>query len=248
MATSKYKRKSRALQSTCRFCGVSFKPRACTPGVFCSNPCKWSWQSAQKPVTAEWLYQKYIVERLDCTAISKLVGRNSKRVWEWLRNAGIPTRKRGEVDNGHQHRKGQPSTFLGKKHSAETRAKLRAIALADGRVPFDPAVGPPLRGKRGAEVPTWRGGITPDRQAFYSTHEWKAAVKEVWKRDNATCQKCGKRSCKGQRFAFDIHHIVSFECKELRAVLSNLVLLCEGCHYWVHSSNNVNKEFIRDIG
>lgn len=244
VATSQPKCATARRQSSCKFCGTIFKVHGKNPGIYCSRACKGEWQRTQKPVTAEWLRQKYVVEGLDCTAIAKLVGRNSKRVWEWLQDLGIPTRKRGEVDNGHQHRKGQPSTFLGRKHTPETRAKLRAIAIADGRVPYDRAVGPPLKGKRGAEVPSWKGGVTPERQAFYSTPEWRAAVKAIWKRDNATCQRCGKHNSPGQRFAFDIHHIVSFAVVELRAEISNLILLCEPCHYWVHSNENTKNEYI----
>lgn len=31
---------------------------------------------------------------------------------------------------------------------------------------------------------------------------------------------------------------------ELRAVPSNLALLCRPCHLWVHSRQNVNREFL----
>lgn len=230
----------------CKFCGKGFRAPANNPGIFCSIKCKGEWQRTQKPVDKDWLYEKYVVEGLDCTAIAKIVGRNSKRVWEWIRDYGIPTRPRGSYDNNHW-KPGHASTFKGRKHTAETRAKLRAIALADGRVPYDPKIGPPLKGKRGAEVPTWKGGVTPERQALYSSPEWKASVRIVWQRDNAACQRCGLRNCKGQRFKFDIHHIVSFACRELRTEPSNLVLLCEKCHYWVHSTENTGRDFIRDI-
>lgn len=232
-------------QSTCKSCGVVFFPKNRNPGVYCGTACKAAWQRTQKPVDRDWLYEKYIVEGLDCTAISKIVGRNSKRVWEWLRDYGIPTKPRGADARCH-FKAGEPSRFKGHTHSEETRERLSDIAKADGRVPFDPAIGPPLKGKRGAEVPTWKGGVTPDRQAFYSSPEWKAVVPLVWARDNATCQRCGLHNSKGERFKFDIHHIISFECKDQRAELSNLVLLCEKCHYWAHSKDNTQRLFIKD--
>jgi len=179
--------------------------------------------------------------------IAVIVCRDAKRVWQWLRDYGIPTRSRGTdpaskkagFQKGHK-------LGVGRKVSEETRIKMSAIAKAQGRVPFDPKIGPPFRGKRGAEIPSWRGGVTPERQKFYASIEWKAAVKAVWKRDNATCRKCGLKNKPGQRFAFDIHHIVSFECRELRAEVDNLVLLCEKCHYWVHSNENVDSLFIKE--
>lgn len=32
----------------------------------------------------------------------------------------------------------------------------------------------------------------------------------------------------------------------LRTSIENLILLCEPCHYWVHSKANSKKEFIDD--
>jgi predicted HNH restriction endonuclease len=46
--------------------------------------------------------------------------------------------------------------------------------------------------------------------------------------------------------AFHVHHIVSFQVAELRAVVSNLALLCAACHRWVHSAANVDRAFLPD--
>lgn len=215
---------------------------------FCNNTCKGNWQRHQRELlgfTKEWLYQKYITERLDCNKIAEIVKRDPKRVWEWLRDYEIPTRSRGAEGNPATcFKTGERSRFFGCKHTPETRRRLKEMAIADGRVPFDPAVGSYMKGRSGPDTPNWKGGITPERQAFYSTPEWKAVIKPVWKRDNATCQRCGKRNKRSERFAFDIHHIVGFEVRELRAVLSNLVLLCEECYYWVHSNDNTERVFV----
>lgn len=230
----------------CEICGVSVtrwwyaymgeRPR------YCTRACKAEAQRQQKPVDRDWLYQKYVVEGLDCTQIAALVHRNSKRVWEWLRDYGIPTRGRGTTGNG-RHTKGKPRHL-----TPEAREKLsqraRADRLADGRKPYLKDGVHHLKGKRGAETPNWKGGVTAERQSFYGLPEWKDAVKAVYKRDNATCQRCGKRNNGSTRGAFDIHHIVSFAVAELRCEVSNLVLLCEACHYWVHSSDNTEGEFL----
>lgn len=208
--------------------------------------CKAAWQRKQKPVTRDWLYQKYVVEGLGAPEIAQIVGRNSKRVWEWLRNEGIPTRPRG-ADERQLFKSGQPSAFAGHEHTPETRAHLREIALADGRVPFDPKIGPPLKGKRGAETPNWKGGITPERQALYSTPEWADAVKVVWERDEGRCRRCGLNSdsVEDKRGAFHVHHIVSFQkSRELRCEPNNLVLLCKKCHRWTHGKSNTERRFL----
>lgn len=211
---------------------------------YCSLDCKATMQRTQKPVDREWLYQKYIVEGLDCTAIAKIVNRNSKRVWEWLRDYGIETRKRGA--------KSSPGTWSKERHpengplSEETKDKIRQACIRDGRVPYMKNGVHVWKGKYGSSHPTWRGGFTPERANVYGSIEWKEAVKVVWKRDEATCQRCGKHHNETiNRGTFDIHHIARFEITELRCEPSNLVLLCETCHYWVHSRENVNKEFLR---
>jgi hypothetical protein len=99
-------------------------------------------------------------------------------------------------------------------------------------------------GKKGHLHPNWNGGSTPDRQAFYASIEWRCVVKQVWERDCATCQKCGVKADHVLQFA--IHHIVSFKVVELRAELTNLVLLCADCHRWVHSKENKDRQFIKE--
>lgn len=234
----------------CKQCRCEFKPRRTGPNVYCTINCKADWQRTQKPVDRDWLYEKYVVEGKSANQIAAIVRRHSKRVWEWLRDYGIPKRPRGH--NYAFNRQfafwihGDDSPMKGHRHSAEVRAKLSQIAIADGRVPFHRHIGPPMKGKRGAETINWKGGSTPDRQAFYSSSGWKTVVKQVWRRDCATCQRCGRKNSGKERFAFDIHHIVSFACVELRAELSNLILLCERCHYWVHSNENTERLFIKE--
>lgn len=213
---------------------------------FCNTKCKAAWQQSQKTATKEWLIQKYITEEMDCTQIAGLVQRDAKSVWNWLKGFGIPTRERGFASSATWMKPGKVSLFKGHRHTEENKARMSQLAIESGRVPFDKNVGPPLKGKRGADVPTWRGGVTPERQAFYSSTEWKAAVRMVWKRDDATCQKCLTRKNSDRSKQFDIHHIVAFANRTLRAELSNLVLLCEACHYWVHSAKNTDQLFIKD--
>ena len=95
-----------------------------------------------------------------------------------------------------------------------------------------------MYGKTGEANPNWKGGVTPERQALYSSLEWAEVVKVVWARDKAICQRCGEP---GKH----IHHIVSFAVPELRADADNLILLCRDCHSWVHSRKNTEGEFVK---
>jgi hypothetical protein len=234
------------ISTTCEYCRSPISRRTGSSMYFCNTDCKAEWQKLQRPVSVDWLRQKYSDEGMDCTQIAAIVGRDSKSVWNWLKGRGIPTRRRGENSAVH-FQKGQKSAFAGRSHTNESRALFREIAIATGRVPYDPAVGSYMKGRTGASNPNWKGGITPEREAVAGTRQWKEAVKAVWTRDNATCQRCklDHRTIVRGSIAFDIHHIVGFACVELRCEVSNLVLLCEPCHYWVHSRKNKNKEFIK---
>ena len=102
----------------------------------------------------------------------------------------------------------------------------------------------PMWNKRGELNPRWRGGVTPERQLFYTSQEWRSACSAVWKRDGATCQRCKMHKTESEDMPFHIHHIVEFANKDLRADTDNLVLLCEACHQFVHSKKNINREHL----
>ena len=238
------------IESTCAFCSnpVVRRKQAESRNVklhFCDMDCKANYQKLRKPVTKEWLEEHYLNQKLDTTQIGRLVHRDPKSVWNWLKDFGIPTRPRGGATAPKSFISGQPNAFKGHHHTPETKAKLRSISLADGRVPYNPAVGSYMKGRKGKDTTNWKGGITPERQALYSSLEWGEAVKAVWKRDNGYCQRCGKRHNEpGVRGTFHIHHIMSFAARELRANPDNLILLCKSCHRFVHSKKNVNKEWL----
>lgn len=216
---------------------------------FCDKACKGAWQRAQREAlgyTKDWLIDQYGTQGKSANQIGREIGRDGKRVWEWITDYGIDTRKRG-----HNHEKNLPKdgrSFLGMRHSEETRAKLSEISKADGRVPWGKGNEPYWKGVTGKDHPSFKGGLTPERQAFYSTTEWAEAVKAVWSRDNATCQRCGKHHNEAKnRGTFHIHHIVSFMVREKRSDPNNLVLLCRPCHLWVHSRKNKTKQFIGEV-
>ncbi len=238
-----------AIDCKCSLCGNELKRQLVAKNHFCDRSCKGVWQTQQREAlgfTKDWLIDEYINKKKSANQIASEVKRDPKRVWEWIVNYGIETRSRGSEVKNH-FKKGQESAFKGKKHTEENKQKIREIRLKDGGVPYLKDGVHWLKAYQ-RKPASWRGGITPDRQAFYASDEWSSVVKEVWKRDNAICQKCGKHhNTEESRGKFHIHHIVSFTNKELRAELSNLILLCRQCHLWVHSNQNVNKEFINEI-
>lgn len=201
-------------------------------------------QYSYRPSNDE-LQRRYIDEGQHCTQIAKLCGADPKTIWAWLKEAGIPTRKRGSNPAVH-FRKGERSAFAGRKHRPESIALVKASTVRDGRVPYLKN-GVHWLKTSGARSGNWRGGITPERQAFYRSDEWKAACVIVWRRADARCERCSAdhRLIDRKKGKFHVHHIVSFQVKALRAEPSNLALLCQPCHMFVHSKRNTAREFIR---
>lgn len=196
--------------------------------------------------SAEWLREQYEVQRRDAVQIARELKIDPKTAWEWIRAAGIETRKRGFGHPANFYVKGELSGFAGNSHSAESREKIRGASKARGAVPYLKDGVHWLKGRTGAVNPHWKGGITPERQTFYRSAEWKACVKAVWKRDNAICRRCGL-DCRTVEYTlrrFDLHHVDSFVIVERRADPDNLVLLCEVCHYWAHSRENTDRMFL----
>lgn len=245
-----------ALQNVeCATCGSHLIRRPINPNTkkpvanfFCNLGCKAEWQRGLRPIEKDELHRLYVEVGMSANEIAAKVGRNPKRVWEWLRDDGIKTRPRGHDERLHfktGHKLG-----VGRKVSDHMRNALREARRLDGSKGLFRENGDHvLKGKTGADHPSWKGGATPERQAFYASDEWKKACVTVWRRADAICERCGKdhRKIDRSKTHFCVHHIASFaEFPELRAEPTNLSILCRPCHLWVHSRANENKEFIHE--
>lgn len=196
----------------------------------------------QRP-SPEYLGHLYTVLGLGCPDIAWLYDRDAKTVLWWLRQAGIQTRPRGS-NTGPQFKRGQTSAFKGHRHRPESINRIREASIARGAVPYLRNGKHWLIGAAPEANPNWSGGSTPERQEFYRTPEWRAAVRFVWQRDNACCRNCGKDWRTVDRATeptFHVHHVVSFQIRECRAEPAFLVLLCRACHIWVHSNANTTR-------
>lgn len=229
----------------CQQCGITFSVHARSVAEkrkFCSIKCKSIAKVEDKPVTKEWLYDKYIVEKMDCVQIGKIVGRDAKSIWTWLKNFGIPTRTRGFEASGTPFKKGH-KIRLGITHTEESKEKIRRTREERGIIPV-------LAGKSGPETPNWKGGITSARAKFHQSPEWKEVSKIVRKRDGFRCRRCGLSMVQARKLVpivrFNVHHIISFSVEERRLDVNNLVLICRTCHYFIHSSENTDREFLDD--
>ena len=97
----------------------------------------------------------------------------------------------------------------------------------------------------------WKGGVTKLQDLIRKLDKNYNLIKEVFKRDDFTCQMCGIRSKKGlgKSITLNAHHIKPFkdilednnikniydayDCKELWD-MNNLITLCNKCHKKIH--------------
>ncbi len=194
-----------------------------------------------RPISKADLKRLYIDEGKSCPEIARIVGRNAKRVFEWLRADGVSTRPRGS--NSKVHFRSGHKINVGKPRSEATKEKLRDARIADGSAGLFKDGVHVLKGRFGERHPRFKGGLTPERQAFYYSKAWKAAFEHTWSRAGSKCERCDAAYA-GVPYSFHVHHIISFEVKKLRAEPSNLVLLCCDCHRFIHSKKNVARKFL----
>lgn len=101
-----------------------------------------------------------------------------------------------------------------------------------------------LKGKQaGAKNPAWKGGTTPERQRLHKQGGWREFALSIYRRDNFTCRRCS--AAVSARKGVAAHHVRSWAgAPELRFDPANVVTLCKPCHLWVHSSQNVAREWL----
>ena len=82
----------------------------------------------------------------------------------------------------------------------------------------------------GEESANWRGGSTPELKRIRNSNQYQEWREFVFKRDDYTCQCCGKRGV-----TLNAHHIESFaDNEDLRFDVNNGITLCEECHAIEH--------------
>lgn len=175
----------------------------------------------------DWLYQKYIVEKLSTYDIAKIVNRNAKNVYAKLKDFNIPTRPRGlNLKNEDHWTKLQlPNPFKGKKHTSFTK---RLLSLKASRPrPYLRGKNNGMHGRRGSLHHNWQGGKTPLRQKWNSRYELIEAKRKILARYSEQCVLCKRRILARK----EIHHILpinlfpEYICEEW-----NLIPLCCKCH------------------
>lgn len=158
-------------------------------------------------------------------------------------NSMAERNKLGQFVKGHKNlstfspfkkgykRKFYTSGMLGKKHSKESKEKMRTTNNAGhfkmgnhSRTEFKEGQ---LVGEKN---PFWKGGISPYLKRLRDSIEYKRWRMAVFMRDNFTCQFCGIRGNQTGGY-LEAHHIKSWtKHPELRFKVENGVTLCQKCH------------------
>lgn len=138
------------------------------------------------------------------------------------------------------------SSRIGVKLSQEIRNNMSIGRTGKKRSPE--AIKNITKAKMGHLNPNWRGGVSSLRVKLIDSQNYKKWRAEVYKRDDWTCQHCGKRGVK-----LNADHIIPFfKDKSLVFDVNNGQTLCVKCHRaktlddmkgnWVNQHSN-NTEF-----
>lgn len=123
-------------------------------------------------------------------------------------------------------------------HECKSLASRGVKLVGNYRRGFKPEGGFETRFKSGPEHPLWKGGVSHKHSTIRRSREYVEWRKSVYKRDNYTCQECGKHC---RELDIVAHHIKNFADHEsLRFVVDNGITLCRHCHIILHR-NEENK-------
>lgn len=136
--------------------------------------------------------------------------------------------------------KGRPSTFKGRHHTAEAKAKIGAVHRGKQRrlgIPHTPETKAKISARlrvsaaRGPRAPGYIDGKGVERLGLRASPEAKRWRYDVMLRDGFMCVHCGD----DRGGNLHAHHIRPFATHpDMRFDTANGVTLCEACHAIVH--------------
>lgn len=151
----------------------------------------------------------------------KLIGEKSREVWS------NPEYRKRMSDFKKLH---PLNYWLGKKRPSPSLETRRRMSEAQKRIGNKPPV------RYGEKNNKWKGGISKNcPYKHYRNKEYIYWRKQVFERDNYTCQLCGIRG----GVILHPHHLKSYtRFPEFRYDVNNGKTLCIDCHREIHFNKN----------
>lgn len=215
--------------TTCDFCGSDFwrKPSLKGGRNFCDKNCQGSWKSENISGEDHHQYERIEVTCNNCGDSLKVVPSHHEKVDNHYCDHNCQTEYEDRSGSNNPSWKGGKEVV--ECHYCGSELKVYQYRYKNEDRFF---CGYSCRGDwatekfSGENHPLWSG---------YSENYgagWLAMRKKARKRDNGTCQICGKSKEELGKWP-DVHHIqpvTSFEDKNNAHFLDNLILLCSSCH------------------
>lgn len=135
---------------------------------------------------------------------------------------------------------GEKNPFYGKKHTEETKKKIRDKKVEQHIIPANAFIKGETSGSKNF---SWKGGITPENHKIRNSSEYIYWRKSCFKRDNFTCQKTGVSGGK-----LVVHHINNFaDFPELRTSIENGITLSKESHQEFHKIYGVRNNTLEQL-
>lgn len=258
----------------CEECGKKFKTIPSKNFRFCGYKCS-AINREKKGRTKEHIEKLKIIldknrEKIKkckrCKLCGRLIGKKKhkcptekerQKIAKCLHTKKAREKKRKTLKRLYKEGKLIP-VWLGKKRDKKTKKKIsetkkwlyslglhkysakKGTQLNTGRTHFK-------KGQYAGEKSwNWKGGITPNKKAVWSSLEYQNWRKKIYERDNYTCQLCKKKSMPKNSLIINAHHIKPiYKYPKLIFDLNNGITLCKSCHIKIHKLDN-KKEYYKN--
>lgn len=160
-----------------------------------------------RDLSKDILYQLYVIEHKTSPEIAEIYKVSDKTICDLLRKYDIHVNTRSEALKIYYEEKGGYEKAREKYGSFEHRV---AISCRQHNI----------------SIEEFNGFSTTEQHMIRNSSEYRNWRKEVYERDDYTCQCCGKRGGN-----INVHHIENFnENIESRIDINNGITLCVQCH------------------
>lgn len=209
----------------------------------------------------EWLYNEYVVNDRTASDIAKECSVNVKSIWDWIWKFKLPTKATASQLLPMEEVKilyekfGISSSELSKLYGASPVTILSLLRSSGVEIPSfselrkrylwdmggrDLLIETSRKEEnrilmsckqRNISIDEFDGFKKSENSLARISCDYSAWRNSVFKRDNYTCQVCGRRSKPGEPVRLNAHHIENFSSNEdLRYDIKNGITFCDRCH------------------